>query len=235
MYKRIVLKISGEALTGEKMGAAFDDEVVSDLARQVKTVMAQGTQVALVIGGGNFWRGRSADSQMDRTKADQIGMLATVMNAIYVADALRQIDIPAVVQTPFIVGTMTEQFSKEAALAQMEAGGVVIFAGGLGHPFFSTDTITALRGAEIDADGLLFAKNIDGVYDSDPAVNPHASKIEKMKCLDIIKNNLKVIDLAAANLCLERSLPVVIFGLNETDSIIRAVQGQKIGTLVTVS
>lgn len=235
MYKRIVLKISGEALTGEKMGATFDDHVVLELTRQVKTIMAEGTQVAMVIGGGNFWRGRSADSQMDRTKADQIGMLATVMNAIYVADALRQEGITAVVQTPFIVGTMTEQFSKEAALKHLNAGSVVIFAGGLGHPFFSTDTITALRGAELEADGLFFAKNVDGVYDSDPAVNPNATKIEKIQCLDIIKNNLKVIDLAAAHLCADRNLPVVIFGLNEPDSIIRAVRGENIGTLVTGS
>lgn len=235
MYKRIVLKISGEALTGEKSGATFDDCVVSDLCRQVKTVMELGTQVALVIGGGNFWRGRSADSQMDRTKADQIGMLATVMNAIYVADALRQEGITAVVQTPFIVGTMTEQFSKETALCHLNSRSVVIFAGGLGHPFFSTDTITALRGAELEADCLLFAKNIDGVYDSDPAVNPNAAKIETMHCLDIIKNNLKVIDLAAAHLCIERSLPIVLFGLSDTDSIILAVKGEKIGTLVTVS
>lgn len=235
MYQRIVLKISGEALSGEKDNVAFDDGVIQKLVRQIKTVLLKGTQVCLVIGGGNFWRGRSADSQMDRTKADQIGMLATVMNAIYVADAFRQEDVCAVVQTPFVVGTMTEQFSKERALHHLQAGHVVIFAGGLGHPFFSTDTITALRGAELDADGLFFAKNIDGVYDSDPAVNPNAKKIDTIQSCDIVKNNLKVIDLAAANLCYERKIPVVIFGLNEPDSIIRAVSGEKIGTIVTVS
>lgn len=170
---------------------------------------------------------------MDRTKADQIGMLATVMNAIYVADALRQKGIGAVVQTPFVVGTMTELFSKESALSHLQNGDVVIFAGGLGHPFFSTDTITALRGAELDADGLFFAKNVDGVYDSDPAVNANAKKIDCIKSEDIVKNNLKVIDMAAANLCFERKITVVIFGLNEKDSIIRAVSGEKIGTVVT--
>lgn len=234
MFKRIVLKISGEALAGEKEGVTFDNAVIDDLVRQVQTIVIKGTQVCLVIGGGNFWRGRSADSQMDRTKADQIGMLATVMNAIYVADAFRQVNMEAVVQTPFLVGTMTEQFSKESAVRHLEQGHIVIFAGGLGHPFFSTDTITALRGAELDADGLFFAKNVDGVYDSDPAVNPNAKKIEKITSHDIMKNNLKVIDMAAANLCFERKIPVVIFGLNESDSIIRAVSGEKIGTLVTV-
>lgn len=234
MFKRIVLKISGEALAGEKEGVTFDNAVIDDLVRQVQTIVTKGTQVCLVIGGGNFWRGRSADSQMDRTKADQIGMLATVMNAIYVADAFRQVNMEAVVQTPFLVGTMTEQFSKESAVRHLEQGHIVIFAGGLGHPFFSTDTITALRGAELDADGLFFAKNVDGVYDSDPAVNPNAKKIEKITSHDIMKNNLKVIDMAAANLCFERKIPVVIFGLNESDSIIKAVSGEKIGTLVTV-
>lgn len=234
MFKRIVLKISGEALAGEKEGVTFDNAVIDDLVRQVKTIVTKGTQVCLVIGGGNFWRGRSADSQMDRTKADQIGMLATVMNAIYVADAFRQVNMEAVVQTPFLVGTMTEQFSKESAVRHLEQGHIVIFAGGLGHPFFSTDTITALRGAELDADGLFFAKNVDGVYDSDPAVNPNAKKIDKITSHDIMKNNLKVIDMAAANLCFERKIPVVIFGLNEADSIIRAVSGEAIGTLVTV-
>ncbi len=187
MYKRIVLKISGEALAGEQEGVAFFEPVVDELVRQVKAVLEKGTQVSLVIGGGNFWRGRSANSQMDRTKADQIGMLATVMNAIYVADALRQKGIGAVVQTPFVVGTMTELFSKESALSHLQNGDVVIFAGGLGHPFFSTDTITALRGAELDADGLFFAKNVDGVYDSDPAVNANAKKIDCIKSEDIVK------------------------------------------------
>lgn len=232
MYKRIILKISGEALAGETDN--FDDNIVKKLVGQIKEIVEKGTQVCLVIGGGNFWRGRSADSKMDRTKADQIGMLATVMNAIYVADAFRQEGVGAVVQTPIIIGTVTEQFSKESAMAHLDAGKVVIFAGGLGHPFFSTDTITALRGAELEADALFFAKNIDGVYDSDPAVNPNAKKIEEIACHDIIKNNLKVIDMAAANLCFEQKIPVVIFGLNEENSIQRAVKGEKIGTIVTV-
>ena len=232
MYKRIVLKLSGEALAGDKKGVTFDDTVIWGLIEQIKSVMEKGTQVSLVIGGGNFWRGRSADSNMDRTKADQIGMLATVMNAIYVADAFRQNGIKAFVQTPIMIGTMTEMFSKESAIAHLEKGEVVIFAAGMGHPFFSTDTITALRGAELDVDGLFFAKSIDGVYDDDPATNPNAKKIDVIKAEDIVKNNLKVIDMAAANLCFERKIPVIIFGLNEENSIVRAVGGEKIGTIV---
>ena len=231
MYKRIVLKLSGEALAGDKEGVSFDDAVVSGLVKQIRQVMEMGTQVCLVVGGGNFWRGRSADSAMDRTKADQIGMLATVMNAIYLADAFRQQGTKAVIQTPVVFGTMTELFSKDSALAHLENGEVLIFAAGLGHPFFSTDTITALRGAELDVDGLFFAKNIDG----DPAKNPNAKKFDVITSEDIVKKNLKVIDTSAAALCFERKIPVVIFGLNEENSIMRAVKGEKIGTLVTVS
>ncbi|MFV0314135.1 MAG: UMP kinase [Anaerotignum sp.] len=235
MYKRIILKLSGEALAGDKDGIAFDDTIIWGLISQIKEVMKNGTQVCLVVGGGNFWRGRSATSEMDRTKADQIGMLATVMNAIYLADAFRQNGVLATVQTPVPFATMTELFSKDNAQARLENGEVLIFAAGIGHPFFSTDTITALRGAELDVDGLFFAKNIDGVYDDDPALNPNAKKIDIIKSEDIVKHNLKVIDMAAANLCFERKIPVVIFGLNEDRSIIRAVNGEKIGTMVTVS
>lgn len=235
MYKRIVLKISGEALAGDKDGVTFDDTIIWGLIDQIKEVMEKGTEVCLVVGGGNFWRGRSAASCMDRTKADQIGMLATVMNAVYLGDAFRQKGICAKVQTPIPFGTITELFSKESALAHLKNGEVVIFAAGLGHPFFSTDTITALRGAELDADALFFAKNIDGVYDDDPATNPNAKKIDQIKSEDIVKNNLKVIDVAATSLCFERKIPVIIFGLNEEKSIIRAVSGEKIGTIVTVS
>ena len=234
MYKRVVLKLSGEALAGDKSNVKFDNEVIEGIVLQIKELIKSGTQVTLVIGGGNFWRGRSADSKMDRCKADQIGMLATVMNAIYVADFLRQKGVKAVVQTPFKCGTMTEEFSKDSALEHIENGEVVIFAGGLGHPMFSTDTITALRGAELECDGLLFAKNVDGVYDSDPATNPNAKKIDEIKCEDIIKNNLKVIDLTAASICFEQKIPVVIFGLNEENSIIRAAKGEKIGTIVNI-
>lgn len=234
MYKRIVLKLSGEALAGDNDNVSFDDLVIQNIIEQVKTVLDKNTQVCIVIGGGNFWRGRSADSKMDRTKADQIGMLATVMNAIYVADAFKQNGVIATVQTPITIGTVTEPFSKEKAETRLENGEVLIFAGGLGHPFFSTDTITALRGAELDVDALFFAKSIDGVYDDDPETNPNAKKYDEMKAEDIITQNLRVIDMAAANLCFERKIPVIIFGLNEENSIVRAVGGEKIGTKVTV-
>lgn len=234
MYKRIVLKLSGEALAGDNENVSFDDTVINGIIEQVKTVLAKGTEVCIVVGGGNFWRGRSADSKMDRTKADQIGMLATIMNAVYVADAFKQNGVVATVQTPITVGNVTEVFTKEKAEERLGKGEVLIFAGGLGHPFFSTDTITALRGAELDVDGLFFAKSIDGVYDDDPATNPNAKKIDEMQAEDIITKNLKVIDMAAANLCFERKIPVIIFGLNEENSIVRAISGDKIGTKVTV-
>ena len=193
----------------------YDDETIFSVVDQIKNILDMGTQVALVIGGGNIWRGRSSNEAMDRTKADQIGMLATVMNAVYVADAFRQRGVKATVQTPIIVGTVTEQFSKEKAVEHLEKGEIVIFAAGIGHPYFSTDTVTALRGAELDADILLFAKNVDGVYDSDPKTNPNAKKIDEIKCQDIIRQGLRVVDTTAASLCYEQKIPVLIFGLNE--------------------
>lgn len=234
MFKRIVLKLSGEALSKDKKASSFDNDIINNIVKQIKIVINGGTQVSLVVGGGNFWRGRSSNPEMDRTKADQIGMLATVMNAVYLSECFRLNGINAFVQTPFKVGTMTEEFSKSKALEHINNKDVVIFAGGIGHPFFSTDTVTALRGAELEADGLFFAKNIDGVYDCDPAKNQNAKKLDKISCKEVIEKNLGVIDIAAANLCYEQKIPVVIFGLNEKDSIIKAVNGEKIGTIVTV-
>lgn len=232
IYKRVVLKLSGEALAGEA-GTGFNESVVNKIARDIKTIVDMEVEVCLVIGGGNFWRGR-ASNNMDRTKADQIGMLATIMNAIYFSEALKNLNIKSVIQTPIIVGTMTEQFSKDRAIEHLKSGRAVIFAGGTGHPFFSTDTITALRGSELEVDALLFAKNIDGVYDSDPKLNPNAKKFDTLKCEDIIKNNLKVIDLTAASLCLDQKIPIVIFDLNEDDGIKKAILKQNVGTIVTV-
>lgn len=233
MYNRVILKLSGEALAGngEK---SFDNETINGIISQIKTIIEKGVQVSVVVGGGNFWRGRSANPKMDRCKADQIGMLATVMNAMYLSESFKLNGLEAVVMTPFMIGTMTEQFSKEKALEMFKSGKIIIFAGGIGHPFFSTDTITALRASELEADAILFAKNIDGVYDSDPAVNPNAVKFDEIKCKDIVEKNLKVIDIAAANLCYEQKIPVVIFGLNEADGVVKAAMGEKIGTIVTV-
>ncbi|MEA4815850.1 MAG: UMP kinase [Lachnospiraceae bacterium] len=233
MYKRIILKLSGEALASKSSGY-YNDEVIDSIINQIKEIKEMGTQISLVVGGGNYWRGRSADKKMDRTKADHIGILATVMNALYLCDALRQAGVYAHVMTPFKVGTITEEFSKDAALSFLSKGEVVIFAGGIGHPFFSTDSITALRGAELEADALFFAKNVDGIYDKDPNVFSDAKKMDIIKCEDIIKNNLKVIDLTAASICLDEKIPILIFGLNEEKSIIRGVKGEKIGTLVTI-
>lgn len=233
MFNKVVLKLSGEALAGDT-SKSFDNNTIFSIVEQIKKVIAMGTKTTLVVGGGNFWRGRSANPDMDRVKADQIGMLATVMNAIYVADCCRQKGIDAIVMTPIKIGTVTEEFSKDLANKYLEEGKVIIFAAGIGHPFFSTDTVTALRACELEADAILFAKAIDGVYDSDPATNPYAKKFEEIPCKDIVEKNLKVIDIAAANLCYENKIPVVIFGLAEENGIIKAANGEKIGTIVTV-
>lgn len=233
MYNKVVLKLSGEALAGDT-GKSFDNNTIFSIINQIKQIIEMGTKVTLVVGGGNFWRGRSANPDMDRVKADQIGMLATVMNAIYVADCFRQKGIEATVMTPIKIGTVTEEFSKDLANKYLNEGKVIIFAAGIGHPFFSTDTVTALRACELEADAILFAKAIDGVYDSDPAANPNAKKFDEIPCKDIVEKNLKVIDIAAANLCYENKIPVVIFGLAEDGGIIKAAKGEKIGTVVTV-
>lgn len=233
MYNKVVLKLSGEALAGDT-SKNFDNETIFSIIDQIKQIISMGTKTTLVVGGGNFWRGRSANPDMDRVKADQIGMLATVMNAIYVADCCRQKGIDAVVMTPIKIGTVTLEFSKDLANKLLNEGKVIIFAAGIGHPFFSTDTVTALRACELEADAILFAKAIDGVYDSDPATNPNAKKFDEIPCKDIVEKNLKVIDIAAANLCYENKIPVVIFGLAEDNGIVKAAKGEKIGTVVTV-
>lgn len=233
MYNKVVLKLSGEALVGNSHGS-FNNDVIFSIIEQIKTIISVGTKTALVIGGGNFWRGRSANPDMDRVTADKIGMLATVMNALYFADCCRQKGIDAVVMTPIKIGTFTTEFSKDKANKLLKKGKVVIFAAGIGHPFFSTDTVTALRACELNADAILFAKAVDGVYDSDPAVNPYARKYDEIPCRDIVEKNLGVIDIAAANLCYENKIPVVLFGLAEENCIIRAANGEKIGTTVTV-
>lgn len=233
MYNKVVLKLSGEALGGDT-GKSFDNNTIFSIIDQIKKIIEMGTKTTLVVGGGNFWRGRSANPDMDRVKADQIGMLATVMNAIYVADCFRQKGVEAVVMTPIKIGTVTVEFSKDLANKYLEEGKVIIFAAGIGHPFFSTDTVTALRACELEADAILFAKAIDGVYDSDPATNPGAKKFDEIPCKDIVEKNLKVIDIAAANLCYENKIPVVIFGLAEEGGIVKAAKGEKIGTVVTV-
>lgn len=229
---RVLLKLSGEALAGEKK-TGFDEATVLKVAEQVKKIVDEGMQVAIVIGGGNFWRGRTSEN-MERTKADQIGMLATVMNCIYVSDMFRHVGMKTKVYTPFACGAFTELFSKDAALAALNDGAVTFFAGGTGHPYFSTDTATALRAIEIEADAILLAKAVDGVYDSDPKVNPDAVKYDEISLDEVLAKKLGVIDLTATILCLENKMPLVIFGLEEENSIVNTLCGDFNGTYVTV-
>ncbi len=230
--KRVLLKLSGEALAGSKK-TGFDEPTVTQVAKQVKQLTDEGVQVGVVIGGGNFWRGRSSE-HIDRTKADQIGMLATVMNCIYVSEIFRSVGIRTQIMTPFACGAFTRLFSKDDALSGFADGVVSFFAGGTGHPYFSTDTTTVLRAIEIEADIILLAKSIDGVYDSDPKDNPEAKKFAELSMQEVLDRKLGVVDLAAAVLCMENHMPMLVFGLDEENSIIRAAHGETIGTKVTV-
>lgn len=231
-YKRVLLKLSGEALAGDK-GTGFDEATCVPVAEQIKKLVEDGTEVAIVIGGGNFWRGRSSET-IDRTKADQIGMMATVMNCMYMSEICRSVGLMTQILTPFACGSFTKLFSKDRVNKYLGKGMVVFFAGGTGHPYFSTDTATALRAIEIEADVILAARSIDGVYDSDPAVNPDAKKYDTIKMADIVDQKLGIVDLAAAVLCMENKMPMVVFGLNETNSIVKTVNGNGNGTVVTV-
>lgn len=229
---RILLKLSGEALAGDKR-TGFDEATVRAVAGQVKQILENGRQVAIVIGGGNFWRGRTSDS-MDRVKADSIGMLATVMNCIYTSDIFRAEGIKSTIMTPFVCGGMTELFRRDSAIEKLSAGEVVFFAGGTGHPYFSTDMATVLMAIEIQADVVLSAKSIDGVYDSDPETNPNAKKYDTLPMQRIVDDKLGVIDLASAVLAMENKMPMMLFGLQGDNSIVNAVSGKFTGTLVTV-
>ena len=230
--KRILLKLSGEALAGDKH-TGFDEATVLEIARQVKTVHNDGAEIGIVIGGGNFWRGRTSDN-MDRTKADQIGMLATVMNCIYVSEMFRSVGLETEILTPFQCGSITGLFSKDRAVRYFRQGKIVFFAGGTGHPYFSTDTGIVLRAIETDADAIYLAKAIDGVYDSDPKTNPNAVKYDSITIDEVIAGKLAVIDMTASVMCMENKMPLVVFGLNEKDSIINAYNGKFNGTVVTV-
>lgn len=231
--KRVLLKLSGEALAGEKK-TGFDEDTVRMVAAQVKQITDAGTQVGIVIGGGNFWRGRSSE-RIDRTKADQIGMLATVMNCIYVSEIFRSEGMKTAILTPFEVGTFTKLFSKDRANKYFEKGMVVFFAGGTGHPYFSTDTGVVLRAVEVEAEAILLAKAIDGVYDSDPVKNPDAKRYDVVSIEEVVDKKLHVVDLTASIMALENRMPMYIFSLNEKDSIVNTVNGKFNGTRVTVN
>ena len=230
-YKRILLKFSGEALAGEKK-QGFDEEICIKVAKQVKTVVDSGVQVAVVIGGGNFWRGRNSDT-IDRFKADQIGMLATVMNCVYVSEIFRYVGMKTEIYTPYAFGDISEMFTKDRAVKDLNEGKVIFLAGGTGHPYFSTDTATALRAVELECDIILMAKNIDGVYTADPNTAPTAVKYDKISLNEVFVKKLKVIDTSATVICMENKMPLLLFALNEENSIINNATGKCTGTIVT--
>ena len=229
--KRVILKLSGEALAKKEGG--YNDELIENIANQVKTIVNKGTDVGVVIGGCNYWRGRSNDN-IDRTKADQIGMLATIMNCIYVSEIFRSQGLKTNILTPFECGSMTKLFSKDRANKYFEKGMVVFFAGGTGHPYFSTDTGIVLRAIELDADAILLAKAIDGIYDSDPKLNPEAKKYDTISINEVVEKKLGVIDMTASVMCMENKMPLMVFGLEEENSIVNALSGKFNGTVVTV-
>ena len=230
--KRVLLKLSGEALAGEKK-TGFDEATVIEVAKQIRTIAEEGLEIGIVIGGGNFWRGRTSET-IDRNKADQIGMLATVMNCIYVSDICRYLGLKTEIFTPFVCGAFTSLYSKDAVEASFVQGKIVFFAGGTGHPYFSTDTATVLRAVEIEAEAILLAKAVDGIYDSDPKTNPNAKKYDSVHIQEVIDQKLAVVDLTASILCMENKMPMMVFGLNEENSIIRAAKGEIDGTKVLV-
>lgn len=230
--KRILLKLSGEALAGANH-TGFDEQTCLMVANQVKELVDDGIEVGIVIGGGNFWRGRTSKN-IDRTKADQIGMLATVMNCIYVSEIFRSVGMRTAILTPFEIGSFTKIFSKDRANKYFGKGMVVFFAGGTGHPYFSTDTGVLLRAIEVDADAVLLAKAIDGVYDADPKSNPLAKRYDEVTIEEVIDKKLQVVDMTASIMAMENKMPMMVFSLNEENSIVNTVKGKFNGTKVLV-
>lgn len=229
--RRVMLKLSGEALAGEKH-FGFDDDTIRAVAQEVKTAVDAGVQLAIVIGGGNFWRGRQS-VEVDRYKADQVGILATVMNCIYVSEIFRTQGMKTKVMSSIQIGDMAELFNKDKAIRAMEKGTVIFCAGGTGHPYFSTDTGVVLRAVELNCEEILLAKAIDGVYDSDPKTNPNAKKFDTIRIQDVVDQRLGVIDLSASVMCMENHMPLAIFSLNEKNGILNALKGKITGTRVT--
>ena len=229
-YKRVLLKLSGEALAG-KQQHGIDFDTVLTICEPIKKCVDMGVQVGVVVGGGNFWRGRSS-GKMDRTRADHMGMLATAINALGVADALEQLDVPVRVQTAIAMQEIAEPYIRNRAVRHLEKGRVVVFGCGTGNPFFSTDTAAALRAAEIDAEIILKATMVDGVYDSDPKKNPNAVKYDTLTFLDVLNKNLQVMDSTAASLCRDNKIGILVFNIDEPDNIVKAICGEPVGTLV---
>ena len=230
IYKRVIIKLSGEALAGDK-GFGIDESMLEYIVEQIKKVRDENVEIGIIIGGGNFWRGRQA-LNMEKSAADHMGMLATVMNSIALQDALEAHGIPTRVQTALTITRVAEPYILRKALHHFEKGRIVIFACGTGNPFFSTDTGAALRAAEINAEVLLLAKNVDGIYDSDPKTNPNAKKFDELSYLDVIQKGLHAMDTTAISLCMENKIPIIAFALKEKDSILRVVNGERIGTII---
>ena len=230
-YKRVLLKISGEALSGDK-GFGFDEEMLKSVATSIKRILDEGVEVAIVVGGGNFFRGRTGKN-MDRAQADYIGMLATVMNSLALQSYLEAEGVSTRVQTSIEMRQVAEPYIRRRAIRHLSRKRVVIFSAGTGSPFFSTDTAAALRAVEIGADVLLLAKNVDGVYDSDPAINPNAKKYDKLTYMDVLSQNLKVMDLSAITLCMDNKLPLYVFSLKNTDNMVRVIEGANMGTVIS--
>lgn len=230
MYKRVMLKISGEALAGDK-GFGLEQPTVNSIAKKIKECYDLGVEIAVVVGGGNFWRGRTGEG-MDRSRADHMGMLATVINSLALLDALEQLGVETRVQTAIEMRQIAEPYIRLKAARHLQKGRVVIFACGTGNPFFSTDTTAALRAAEIDAEVILLAKKVDGVYDSDPNINPDAKKYSSLTFIDVLNQGLGVMDSTATSLCMDNNIPILVFGLDDPENIKRAVMGEKIGTIV---
>ena len=230
VYKRVLLKLSGEALSGNK-GSGLDFDKVVEICESIKKCVDMGVEIAIVVGGGNFWRGRSS-GKMDRTRADHMGMLATSINALAVADGLEQVGVTARVQTAIEMRQIAELYIRNKAVRHLEKGRVVVFGCGTGNPFFSTDTAAALRAAEIDADVIFKATNVDGVYDSDPKINPDAKKFDTLSHLDVLQKELHVMDSTAASLCMDNGIEILVFNLDKPDNIVSAMVGENIGTVV---
>ena len=229
-YKRVLLKLSGEALAGEK-GFGLCEDTIGRITDTIKECAEMGVQIAIVVGGGNFWRGRSG-VKMDRTRADHMGMLATVINALAIQDALEQRGVPTRAQTAIEMRQIAEPYIRNKAIRHLEKGRVVVFGCGTGNPFFSTDTTAALRAAEIDAEAILLAKKVDGVYDSDPNINKDAVKFDNLSYIEVLNRGLGVMDSTATSLCMDNSIPIRVFGLDDSDNIKKVILGEEIGTLV---
>jgi len=229
-YKRIVLKLSGEALAGEER-IGINGDMISYIADRIKILADMNIQIAVVVGGGNIWRGRSS-KDMDRTTADHMGMLATVINSLAIQDALERIGVETRVQTAIEMRQVAEPYIRRRAVRHLEKGRVVIFAAGTGNPYFTTDTTAALRAAEIEADVILLAKKVDGVYDSDPMINKDAKKYDKLTYIDVINKGLGVMDSTAASLCMDNKVPIIVFDLKNPDNFLKVIKGQTIGTIV---